>query len=234
MPVIGVTSKDGTGIMKYVNAIRKFGGEPLVFASRERYIREHRVAIPEYLAQIDGLLLPGGGDINPCLYFQKRHSTIKYVSRSRDALEIWLFQNAMEANIPVFGICRGIQIMSVAMRGNLCQDIPSLLPHALCHTKVRYEDSRHEIGITEGSLLRALVGEPVAVVNSAHHQAVDAVGEELVVTARSTADGIIEAIEHPGKRFMLGVQYHPERMFKKSGMDEHAEKLFEAFIAAAS
>lgn len=235
MPVIGITSKDRTGIRNYVNAIRKFGGEPLVFASRERYIREHRVAIPEYLDQIDGLLLPGGGDINPCLYFQERHCMVRGVSRSRDALEIWLFQNAMEANIPVFGICRGIQIMSVAMRGALHQHIPDIpnLPQVL-HHKIAGDDSLHDIEITEGSLLRDLIGEPFAKVNSAHHQAVDAVGEELVVTARSPADGIIEAIEHPDKRFMLGVQYHPERMLHHSELREHAAKLFEAFIAAAS
>ena len=160
---------------------------------------------------------------------------VRGVSRSRDALEIWLFQEALEADLPVFGICRGIQIMSVAMRGALHQHIPDIpnLPQALPH-KIADDDSLHDIEITEGSLLHGLVGKSVSTVNSSHHQAVDVVGEELVVTARSPADGIIEAIEHPDKRFMLGVQYHPERMRDQSGMREHAKKLFEAFIAAAS
>ena len=234
MPVIGITSKDRSGMTNYINAITEFGGEPLVFASLDRYIRQHREAIPEYLDQIDGLLLPGGGDINPCLYFQKRHCMVKGVSRSRDALEIWLFQNALEANVPVFGICRGIQIMSVAMRGDLHQHIPDIsdIPQAFPH-KIATGDAPHEIEMSDGSLLHGLIGESVSSVNSSHHQAVDAVGEGLVVTARAS-DGTIEAIEHPDKRFMLGVQYHPERMLHHSELREHAAKLFTAFIAAAS
>ena len=235
MPVIGITSKDRSGMTNYINAITEFGGEPLVFASLDRYIRQHREAIPEYLDQIDGLLLPGGGDINPCLYFQKRHCMVKGVSRSRDALEIWLFQNALEANVPVFGICRGIQIMSVAMRGSLYQDIEDTVPRGtLSHTRqVDGTDSRHHMRITASSLLHQLTDERATIVNSSHHQAVDAVGEGLVVTARAS-DGTIEAIEHPDKRFMLGVQYHPERMLHHSELREHAAKLFTAFIAAAS
>ena len=223
MPVIGITSKDRTGIRNYVNAIRKFGGEPRIFAAPDS-------------SHIDGLLLPGGGDINPSVYSQKRHFTIRGVNPSLDALEIWLFQKALEADLPVFGICRGIQIMSVAMGGELYQDIEDTVPReTLSHTRrCDGTDSQHEIEITDGSLLHGLIGKSVSTVNSAHHQAVDAVGEELVVTARSTAEGIIEAIEHPDKRFMLGVQYHPERMLHHSELREHAAKLFEAFIAAAS
>ncbi len=235
MPVIGITSKDRTGMTNYINAIQEFGGEPLVFASLDRSVRAHHAAIPEYLDQIDGLLLPGGGDINPCLYFQERHRNVRGVSRSRDALEIWLFQNALEANLPVLGICRGIQIMSVAMRGSLYQDIADTVPRdTLCHTRVDGTDSRHDIEIDDGSLLRHIVGSRGAEVNSAHHQAVDAGGEGLVVTARSTEDGIIEAIERPDKRFMLGVQYHPERMLKARELREHGAKLFTAFIEAAA
>ena len=160
---------------------------------------------------------------------------VKGVSRSRDALEIWLFQNALEANVPVFGICRGIQIMSVAMRGALHQHIPDIsgIRQAPPH-KIATGDAPHEIEMSDGSLLHGLIGESVSSVNSSHHQAVDAVGEGLVVTARSPEDGIIEAIEHPDKRFMLGVQYHPERMLHHPELREHAVKLFEAFIAAAS
>ena len=236
MPVIGITSTNRLGSDdNYITAIEDFGGEPHNFAALDSSIRTHLASISEYLSHIDGLLLTGGCDINPSVYFQEPHANIGDVSRPRDALEIGLFQKALEADMPVFGICRGIQIMSVAMRGSLHQHIPDIsnLPQALPH-KIAGDDSRHEIEITDGSLLHGLIGKSVSTVNSSHHQAVDVVGEELVVTARSPADGIIEAIEHPDKRFMLGVQYHPERMCKKSGMDEHAAKLFEAFIAAAS
>ena len=238
MPVIGITStsKNGKRIRNYVKAIRKFGGEPRIFAAPDSSIRTDLASISEYLSHIDGLLLPGGGDIDPSVYSQKTHPTIRGVNPSLDALERQLFQKALEADVPVFGICRGIQIMSVAMGGELYQDIEDTVPReTLSHTRRRDgTDSQHEIKITDGSLLHGLIGKSVSTVNSSHHQAVNAVGEELVVTARSPADGIIEAIEHPDKRFMLGVQYHPERMFKKSEMDEHAVKLFEAFIEAAS
>ena len=243
MPVIGITSTNRLeSDDNYITAIEDFKGKPRNFAAQDSSIRTHLASISEYLSHIDGLLLTGGGDINPSVYFQERHFSIGGVSRSRDALEIGLFQKALEADMPVFGICRGIQIMSVAMGGSLHQHIPDIpnLPQALPH-KIAGDDSRHDIEITEGSLLRDLIGEPFAEVNSAHHQAVDVVGEGFVVTARSTADGIIEAIEHPDKRFMLGVQYHPERMLNKPGrmfnkpeMDEHAKQLFKAFIAAAS
>lgn len=236
MPVVGITSTNRLGSNdNYITAIERFGGEPRVFAALDSSIRTHLASISEYLSHIDGLLLTGGCDINPSVYFQEWHFTIGDVSRPRDALEIRLFQKALEADLPVFGICRGIQIMSVAMRGALHQHIPDIpnLPQVL-HHKIAGDDSLHDIEITEGSLLRDLIGEPFAKVNSAHHQAVDVVGEELVITARSTADGIIEAIEHPDKRFMLGVQYHPERMLHHSELREHAAKLFEAFIASAS
>ena len=225
MPVIGITSpsKDGKRIKNYVNAIERFGGEPHIFAAPDS-------------SHIDGLLLPGGVDIEPSVYSQKTHLTIRRVNRSLDELEIQLFRKALEADVPVFGICRGIQIMSVAMGGSLYLDIEATVPwETLSHTRrcVNF-DSQHEIEITDGSLLHGLIGKSVSTVNSSHHQAVDTVGKELVVTARSTADGIIEAIEHPDKRFMLGVQYHPERMLNKPEMHEHAVKLFEAFIEAAS
>ena len=122
--------------------------------------------------------------------------------------------------------------MSVTVGGNLYQHVPSQFPQAFCHRKVDNEDSQHEIEIAPGSLLSQLTGEQAAEVNSAHHQAVNEVGEGFVVTAR-TADNIIEAMENPSKRFVLGVQYHPERMLKDPKLYQHALKLFEAFIKAA-
>jgi putative glutamine amidotransferase len=216
----------------YTNAIEECGGEPRLFAALEKSIPKHLASIPEYLAEIDGLLLPGGGDIDPCHFFQARHHAVKGVSRSRDALEIRLFQEALEADLPIFGICRGIQVMSVAMGGNLYQDVPSQFPQALRHKKVDEEDSRHEIEIEPGSLLSELTGARVAEVNSAHHQAVNEVGKGFVVTARAK-DEIIETIENPSREFVLGVQYHPERMLKDPKLCQHAQKLFEAFINAA-
>ena len=183
---------------------------------------------------IDGLLLTGGGDIHPDNFGQPYHPTLKYVNEARDALEIPLCQKAVEADLPVFGICRGIQVMSIAMGGSLYQDIhEEYRQDARIHTQVDSEDSRHEITITD-SRLSELVGKRADGVNSSHHQAVKDEGEGFVVTAHSTEDGVIEAIENPSKRFVLGVQYHPERMLETAEFLEHRRKLFEAFIEAAS
>ena len=233
-PNIGITCKKRElSIQNYIDAVIEFGGEPILFAALEKTTARHLDSIPEYLEQIHGLLLPGGGDIDPGRYSQERHESVRGVSRSRDALEIRLFQKALEANIPVFGICRGIQVMSVATGGNLIQDIPSLYPEEpLNHKKVNGEDSLHDIGIVPHSRLSEIVIENHATVNSAHHQAVDRVGDGFVVTARTEA-GLIEAIEIPYRRFVIGVQSHPERMGKENRLCNHSENLFKAFINAS-
>ena len=231
-PIIGITCKERTKVTDYIRAIEQFGGEPRLFLSR-------RHSIPEDLSEIDGLLLPGGGDIEPCRYNESRYhvkgiSKIKGVSKSRDALELQLCQKALEADIPIFGICRGIQIMCVATRGSLYQDIHTQLENCLLHKdQESINDAQHYIKIQPDSLLSQLIDESVAEVNSAHHQAVKVIGEGFVVTAQSE-DGIIEAIENPSKHFAIGVQYHPERMFNAPELREHGQKLFKAFIKAAS
>ena len=230
-PIIGITCKTTEDDMEnYINAIETYGAEAHLFASLDG-------VIPKYPATIDGLLLPGGGDIDPCRFNELRHhvreiSMIKGVSKSRDTLEIRLCQKALEADIPVFGICRGIQIMSVAMDGNLFQDIPSQLSDHLPH-KVEHGDSQHDIQIQPGSLLNQITCDRTAKVNSRHHQALKVIGEGFTVTAQSK-DGIIEAIENKSKQFVLGVQYHPERMIKDPKLKKHGCKLFKAFIKAAS
>lgn len=233
-PVIGITCKESPEMENYTNAVEEYGGKPILFASLDRTIPEHLASVPEYVEEIDGLLLPGGGDIDPCHFFQERHPSIKYVSRSRDALEIRLCQKTLKADKPVFGICRGIQVMNVAMNGSLYQDIKSVYSQdALTHPKTNGEDSRHEIEIKDGSLLSKIVGKSRDEVNSAHHQALDEIADEFVVTARSD-DGIVEAVEDPSKQFVVGVQYHPERMLATAEFREHRQKLFEAFINAAA
>ena len=226
-PVIGITLTDNiadTGMNNYTRAVEQHGGIPRCITPGDE----------PSIAGLDGLLLTGGGDIHPDYFNQPWHPSLNYVNEERDELEIPLFQQALAADLPVFGICRGIQIMSVAMGGSLYQDIEEEGPReTLCHTRVAYRDSRHELEIAEGSLLYELIGARVDAVNSAHHQAVDALGEGFVVTAR-TEDGIVEAMENPSKRFMLGVQYHPERMLKDPELREHGAKLFAAFIKAAS
>ena len=227
-PTIGITfsSKIVSGTSKnYTRAIEEFGGIPRILYP----------GVPDSeFADIDGLLLTGGGDIHPDNFDQEWHPSLKYVNEARDELEIPLCREKIEADLPVFGICRGIQVMSVAMHGDLYQDVPSQFRDPLTHpAKSVGEDSEHEIEIEFGSRLSEIVGKSTDEVNSAHHQAVDEIGEGFVVTARSE-DGVIEAMENPSKQFVLGVQYHPERMIRTAEFREHRRKLFEAFINAAS
>ena len=232
-PIIGITSKKNSRLDNYTRAIQEYGGEPRIFTACDKSISNHLASIHEYLANIDGLLLPGGGDIDPCLYSETCHDTVSDVSKSLDALEIQMFRKALEADLPVFGICRGIQVMSVAMGGSLYQDIPSQCPQALRHPKKEDgKDAQHTIEIESDSLLNQVIGKCITKVNSAHHQAVKEVGKGFVVIARAS-DRVIEAIEAPLKRFVLGVQYHPEQMLKDPKLCQHALKLFKEFIKAA-
>lgn len=224
-PIIGITftSDIGNSYNNYIRAIDEFGGIPRTIypgISEDAY------------ADINGLLLTGGPDIDPNYYGEEVHETTE-IEADRDALELLLFKQAVEQELPVFGICRGIQVMNVAVESSLYQDIPSQFTDPLKHKVLENKDDCwHAIKIQQGSLLKQITGGSVAEVNSRHHQAIKVIGEGFTVTAQSE-DGIIEAIEDRSKRFMLGVQYHPERMWKTEASCEHRRKLFEAFIAAA-
>lgn len=230
MPKIGIVK--GYKFENYKNAIERHRG------SVEELLVGDEQAVNRYVDQIHGLLLPGGGDIDPGIFGEEKHCKTKNNDRVKDEFEKALFRKAMKKDMPVFGICRGIQIMNVEMGGSLYQDIPSQVTDHLTHQK-KSRDSWHKIEIREGSQLNQITAESIAKVTSSHHQAVKVIAEGLVVTAQSE-DGIIEAMEYPSKSnpFVIGVQYHPERMWidkdrTKLGLREHAEKLFKAFINAA-
>ena len=229
-PTIGITFSSNirnNPSNNYIKAIKDFGGIPITLypgVSKDAY------------ADLNGLLLTGGPDIDPRYYGEETHETTD-IHPYRDRLELPLFERAIKDDLPVFGICRGIQIMNVAIGSNLYQDIPSQFADRLTHKILENEDdSWHNIVIQQGSLLNEITSNRVVEVNSRHHQAVKVIGDGFTVAAQSK-DGIIEAIEDRSKRFVLGVQYHPERMFKEPSskeLKEHAARLFEAFIAAAS
>ena len=229
-PIIGITTC--FGYVNYKYAIKKHGGQVKQLIIGEDHVN----------TKIDGLLLPGGGDIDPKLYGEVRYHKTQYVDRAKDDYEISLFKNAIEQDIPILAICRGIQIINVAMGGSLYQDIEDLYPRPARNHEKKSSDDWHDISIEADNKLIDIVGERTDRVNSAHHQAVKKIGDELVVTARSE-DGIIEAmeLEYPSNPFIVAVQYHPERMWTdkmpllhEREHLEHASKLFESFIAAAA
>ena len=178
---------------------------------------------------VDGLLLTGGDDVDPALYGEAPHPSYDVSEPGRDAFEIDLVRRALAADLPVLAICRGLQVLNVALGGTLIQDIPSEPAPLLAHDAQGPPTTlAHTVAVAPGSCLAALIGpDDTRAVNSRHHQAVRALGEGLVVTATSP-DGVIEAAEVPAARFCVGVQWHPEN-FHSTG--EFAA-LFEGFVRA--
>jgi putative glutamine amidotransferase len=181
------------------------------------------------LQACSGLLLVGGGDLEAYRYGAPDSGKLTYVSPERDRIELQFTHWALEAGLPILGICRGIQTLNVAAGGTLVQDIPSEIESALGHQS--QQAKAHTVQVVPGSLLSRCVGTSGTLqVNSRHHQAVARVANGFAVSAIA-ADGITEAIELPGVRFTLGVQWHPESLVPG---DEAAVVLFRSFVEACS
>ena len=210
----------------YEESVRRAGGEVRILD----YATDRPADV---VASVDGILLPGGGDVLPSIYGETAHGTFDAAEPGRDDFELELARRAAEKDLPLLAICRGIQVLNVARGGTLVQDIPGELVTALNHSLREPSWAiAHEIWISEGSLLERLMRDRLesdtCPVNSRHHQSVKAIGEGLVVSA-SAPDGVIEAVEDPSKRFVLGVQWHPENFYRTGEFRE----LFEALVAAA-
>ena len=210
----------------YAAAVSEAGGLPLLIPND--FPPE---AVYELSQRIDGLLLSGGGDVSPSLYQEIDRFPLSNVRTERDAIEIWLAKWAIESNLPLLGICRGEQLLNVALGGTLYQHLPVEFASNLRHDTpdfVKKDFIAHQVTISRGSFLHQILTEDFIDVNSRHHQAVQKLGNGLVVSATAN-DGLIEAIELPGKIFCVGVQWHPENL---QSMPVH-ERLFDAFIQAA-
>jgi putative glutamine amidotransferase len=201
----------------YEEALRAAGIEPVLI--------EPGAAIP---ADVSGLLLMGGSDVNPSRYGEVRHPETDDPDDARDDLECVLLQDAIRRDLPVLAICRGVQMLNVHHGGTLVQHLESTNRH-----RVRTADRglpAHQVEIVPGTRLAAIAGESRTWdVNSRHHQAIGRPGEGLRVCARDSEDGTIEAVERPDKRFIIGVQWHPEN---QSATDQRQAKLFRSFAAA--
>jgi putative glutamine amidotransferase len=183
----------------------------------------------EYLARIDGLVITGGAfDVDPALFGDSsRHETVVTKDR-RTSFEFAVTQGAITRDIPLLGICGGQQLLNVVLGGTLIQHIPDAIPGALAHEQPNPRDEAgHDVTVTPGTLLAAITGAVTMSVNSAHHQAVRDVGDGVIIDAVAP-DGVIEGIELPGKRFCLGVQWHPE-----FSIDPGDSRIITAFIKAA-
>jgi putative glutamine amidotransferase len=223
-PIIGITRC--SSIDDYVASVEQSGGRARVLEVSE--------SPKKVLGEIHGLLLTGGGDVDPVFYRAERHSTVHDAEPGRDEFELDLARRAVDANLPLLAICRGAQVLNVAAGGSLVQDIPSQVPAGVPHSINTPKDHvAHEIRLADGSMLERILGEAVSAnqtcrVNSRHHQSVDRVGRGLAAAATSP-DGVIEAIEAPERDFCVGVQWHPENFWRTGEFTS----LFEAFVKAA-
>jgi putative glutamine amidotransferase len=206
----------------YVTAVQRAGGLTVMIPP-DSALAEHP---DEALDLIHGLILAGGADVDPGSYGHERHPMTIHVAPERDLTELALTKRAVERDIPLLGICRGMQLLNVAFGGTLCQHLPDDLPDER-HRRLpdSTDDVDHEVSLAEGSLAAWATGERLHRGLSRHHQSVATIGEGLVVTGHSTFDQLPEAIEAPGRRFVLGVQWHPEA-------DEHS-RVIGALVAQA-
>jgi putative glutamine amidotransferase len=234
-PLIGITTSvtvDKVPERAYVNstyirAVQAAGGIPLLLTPH--FTPEVQAALWQ---RLDGLILTGGGDIEPARFGEPRHPSVDDVSPARDELELGLTRRAVTEDVPLFAICRGIQVLNVALGGSLVQDLPSEWPNALVHSqKAPRHEPTHPVKVMgEGTRLGRVLGSLEVEVNSMHHQAIKRLGEGLREVAWAP-DGVIEGVEMAGDdRFVLGVQWHPEELV---GHDQAARNLFAAIVEAA-
>jgi putative glutamine amidotransferase len=169
------------------------------------------IGAEDFVDVIDGLLIQGGVDMAPQSYGETPQREEWAGDGQRDAYELELIRHCLDRDKPILGICRGHQVLNVALGGTLIQDIPTELGESVVHRdRDRYHENIHEVEIVKGSELYGLYGVERGLVNSVHHQAISRLGRDLVVEARSPGDGVIEAVRLDDEAYAVGVQWHPE------------------------
>jgi putative glutamine amidotransferase len=234
-PVIGIPCgiephewyTPGHGVpVSYLRAIEAAGGIPLLI-----HLTRDEDVLDLHYGRCDAILLAGGDDVDPASYGHPRQSWLGVTTPLRDEVEIRLARRAIEERKPVFGICRGIQSLNVALGGTLHQDIASELPDALDHREAwelkQTELLAHPVQLEAGSWLARTLGTGELLVNSLHHQALRDVAPSLRVVGRAP-DGVVEAVEGTGPGFVAAVQCHPEELWERA--DPRWADVFRAFV----
>lgn len=234
-PLIGVTADLNLAEtvmsldMPFMDALTRLGAMPVLLpvTSDERLLAS-------YVHELDGFLFSGGSDVDPMMYSQEQKPSCGGITPQRDRCELPLARLLAErTDKPVLGICRGFQVINIALGGDVYQDLPTEFEGngLVAHEQKQAEKyPSHRVSVTRGSLLHRIVGTDSMLVNSVHHQAVHRQGAGFVVSANAP-DGVIEAAELEGHTFFLGVQWHPEEMWRR---DSASAKLFQAFIDACA
>lgn len=209
----------------YMEGVAAAGAVPVMLP-----LTEEQDLLDDFAERLDGVIFTGGQDISPTMYAEAAIAECGRCVPERDGMEKRLLEAALLRDLPVLGICRGLQFINAALGGTLYQDLPVQHPSAVEHEmKPPFEESAHEVTILENTPLARICGSGVIGVNSRHHQAIRKLAPSLRPMAVSP-DGLIEAAYLPEKRFVIGVQWHPEHAFRK---DRNAMALFEALTKAA-
>jgi len=207
----------------YIDGIIEAGGLPVILP-----LTMDETLLEQACEMVDGILLSGGTDVYPGLYGETRHKACDTPCNVRDSTETFIFKKAvLEMNKPLLGICRGFQMLNVVLGGSLYQDLPSQYEETgkkVYHSQA-FELMAHSVNIMEGSELHTLLGKDIIYVNSCHHQGIKVLAEQLTCTGVSE-DGLVEAFCMPGRKFVWGVQWHPEAILH----DESSRKLFKVFV----
>lgn len=208
----------------YMKVLEKCGALPIMLP-----LLDNQDDLKELLEHIDGLLLTGGHDVDPAIYTDSASDKCGVPCKLRDSMEGKLLDMALSMDMPVIGICRGIQFMNAHLGGTLYQDLPSEHKSGVNHQMVKpYDRAVHKVEVYENNILSDIIGAGEYGVNSYHHQAIKDLAKDLEVLAKAE-DGIVEAVSVKGKKFALAVQWHPEFSFEK---DTRAVKLIQAFVDA--
>jgi len=234
-PIIGITTVNQKREKKtyavvstnYCSSVQMAGGTPILLS-----LCVNKEILDNYLTIMDGLILTGGDEaVNPLLYGENPIPSLRATCSSRDECETYLLKGALEQDMPVLGICRGMQLMNVAAGGALYQDIFTQKQNVLGHQPVDMpvDELYHSVLIQKDSKLRHIFKKEELIVNSFHHQAVKKLAADFVGTAISE-DGIIEAMEHRNRKFAIGVQWHPEDLTARHA---HFLELFKALVSAS-
>jgi putative glutamine amidotransferase len=211
----------------YVHAVESVGGVPVLIP-----MLDDPGLLESLFDHLDGLLLSGGVDLQPRLYHEQPRPYLGEVDERLDEMELFLVQHALQQNMPILGICRGMQLLNVALGGTLYQDITAQCPGSMehCHRKLQRNMLTHNVYIEEGSRAEQIFGSNEIRINSLHHQAANEPGPGVRITGRAE-DGIAELLEVPSYRFVFGIQGHPEELYTT---EQSAARLFAAFIQACS
>jgi putative glutamine amidotransferase len=227
-PLIGITTygrnheDEFTLPAVYVEAVRRAGGIPLLIAPGELHL-------DQLLSTLDGVILSGGGDLDPAHYGSPGHPAIYMIDAERDVTELEMARRIAAGGMPALCICRGLQVLNVALGGTLVEHLPDETPVSIEHRQEPGKPTSHNLTILPGTQLASIVQAGPMHAVSWHHQAIRAVAPGLTVSAQAR-DGTIEAVEDPDHAWLVAIQWHPEM---SAATDPRQQQLFDAFVAAA-